>query len=130
MPLDTVSAHCCRAVARRPTLPSSGLAFCVGLVIITLQCISAAGFVIRLWCNVLCRAGILYDITNSWSLALFAPSIFLFLTGSAAFVLFGRAEAQVRCLALLVRPLLTPLWGCLPALGLWRSTVPCASAGL
>lgn len=38
--------------------------------------------------------GWLYDQTASWSLALFAPSIFFFLTGSAAYVLWGSADRQ------------------------------------
>ena len=38
--------------------------------------------------------GALYDATDSWALSLFAPSIVLFLTGSAVFVAWGSAEAQ------------------------------------
>ncbi|KAL4421893.1 hypothetical protein ABPG77_003695 [Micractinium sp. CCAP 211/92] len=38
--------------------------------------------------------GWLYDQTSSWALALFAPSIFFFLTGSAAYVLWGSADRQ------------------------------------
>jgi hypothetical protein len=38
---------------------------------------------------------VLYDVTGSWSLALFAPCIFFFLTGSAAYVLYGSADRQV-----------------------------------
>ncbi|KAL4444181.1 hypothetical protein ABPG75_011918 [Micractinium tetrahymenae] len=38
--------------------------------------------------------GWLYDQTASWALALFAPSIFFFLTGSAAYVAWGSADRQ------------------------------------
>jgi ACS family sodium-dependent inorganic phosphate cotransporter len=39
-------------------------------------------------------SGAIYDQTGSWPLALFAPSIFFFLTGSAVFTAFGRSELQ------------------------------------
>lgn len=38
--------------------------------------------------------GFLYDMTNSWTLALFYPSIFFFITGSLVFALYGSAERQ------------------------------------
>ncbi|KAI7838246.1 hypothetical protein COHA_007991 [Chlorella ohadii] len=38
--------------------------------------------------------GWLFDHTGSWGLALFAPSIFFFLTGSAAYVKWGSADRQ------------------------------------
>ena len=38
--------------------------------------------------------GWLYDRTNSWNLSLFAPTIVLFLSGSAVFLAFGKAERQ------------------------------------
>lgn len=36
--------------------------------------------------------GALLDRTQSWSLALFAPSIFFFITGSVIFALYGSGE--------------------------------------
>lgn len=47
-------------------------------------------------------AGILYDLTGSWSLSLFAPSIFFFLTGTAVYLVYGRAEQQVGSLCVCV----------------------------
>lgn len=38
--------------------------------------------------------GALLDATGSWPVALFAPSIALFLVGSAVFTVYGRAERQ------------------------------------
>lgn len=38
--------------------------------------------------------GLLYDRTESWSIALFAPSIVLFLVGTVVFTLFGTATPQ------------------------------------
>jgi ACS family sodium-dependent inorganic phosphate cotransporter len=38
--------------------------------------------------------GALYDATGSWTLALFAPSVFFFLTGTAVYVRWGSAERQ------------------------------------
>ncbi|PSC76363.1 putative anion transporter chloroplastic isoform X1 [Micractinium conductrix] len=38
--------------------------------------------------------GWLFDQTGSWGLSLFAPSIFFFLTGSAAYVIWGSATRQ------------------------------------
>ena len=38
--------------------------------------------------------GALYDYTGSWALSLFAPSIFFFLTGAAAYVAHGSADRQ------------------------------------
>ena len=39
-------------------------------------------------------SGAIYDQTGSWPLALFAPSVFFFLTGSAVFTAFGCSELQ------------------------------------
>ena len=38
--------------------------------------------------------GLLFDKTDSWTLALFLPSIFFFITGSLVFALYGSAERQ------------------------------------
>ena len=38
--------------------------------------------------------GALLDATGSWSYALFAPSVFLFVTGIAVFAAFGSANLQ------------------------------------
>lgn len=38
--------------------------------------------------------GWLYEQTASWNIALFAPSIFFFITGTAVFSVYGRAERQ------------------------------------
>jgi ACS family sodium-dependent inorganic phosphate cotransporter len=38
--------------------------------------------------------GLLYDKTESWSISLFAPSIFLFVVGTVVFALFGTATPQ------------------------------------
>ena len=38
--------------------------------------------------------GALLDATGSWPLALFVPSIFFFVTGSAVFAVFGSADVQ------------------------------------
>jgi len=36
--------------------------------------------------------GIILDMTGSWTMALFLPSILFFVTGSIIFVLFGSGE--------------------------------------
>jgi MFS transporter, ACS family, solute carrier family 17 (sodium-dependent inorganic phosphate cotransporter), other len=38
--------------------------------------------------------GFLFDKTSSWTIALFLPSIFFFITGSLVFALYGTAERQ------------------------------------
>lgn len=38
--------------------------------------------------------GALLDQTGSWPLALFAPSVFFFLTATAVFTIYGSAEQQ------------------------------------
>lgn len=39
-------------------------------------------------------AGAVYDATESWSLALFAPAIALFILGTIIFIIYGTSEPQ------------------------------------
>jgi ACS family sodium-dependent inorganic phosphate cotransporter len=66
--------------------------------------------------------GWLFDQTGSWGLALFAPSIFFFLTGSAAYVKWGSADRQNFTEEEANQPLALELW--------FRSLLPSSSSGV